>query len=141
MATSRRKRPCRECRRWFEPDARVGDRQRVCSRQECQKARRRETQADWRLEHPGYFIAWRAKERAQRSPPDDPEPPRVPAPMSRLPWTTAQEEFGNVGADFLGSMCRLLIIHAKDQTSAEVTDSRGEFGKHAPGAAKDQRAP
>ncbi len=22
--------------------------------------------------------------------------------MSRLPWTTAQEEFGNVGADFLG---------------------------------------
>lgn len=38
---------------------------------------------------------------------------------------TAQEEFGNVGADFLGSMCRLLLVHAKDQRSAQVADPKG----------------
>lgn len=137
MASSRRKRPCGKCRRWFEPDARVGDRQQVCGQRDCQKARRRETQADWRREHPGYAIAWRAKERAGRSPPDDADPPRVPAPLTRLPWELAQEEFGGVGADFLGSLGRLLVAHAKDQRSAEVPDSRGESGKHAPGVAKD----
>lgn len=137
MASSRRKRPCGECLRWFEPDARVGDRQRVCGREECQKARRKENQSDWREEHPGYFIAWRAKERAARTPPDDPEPPRVPPPLTRLPWELAQEEFGSVGADFLASLGRLLVIHAKDEMRAEVADSKGEFGKHPPGVAKD----
>lgn len=138
MATSRRKRPCGKCRRWFEPDVRVGDRQRVCGREECQATRRQEGQADWRRRHPGYGIAWRAKERAERSPPDDPEPPRVPAPLARLPWAVAQEEFGAVGADFLGSLGRLLVLHAKTQSTTEVSEAKGEIGKHPPDDAKDQ---
>ena len=39
MPTS--KRPCRICRRWFEPDPRVGQRHRVCGRDECQHERHR----------------------------------------------------------------------------------------------------
>lgn len=141
MATSRRKRPCRKCRRWFWPDARAGDRQRVCGREECQKARRQETQAEWRLKNPGYFIAWRAEERATRSPPDAPEPARVPEPLARLPWRTAQEEFGAVGADFLGSMGRLLVFHAKTQMEAKPSDFTEGFRQHPPEVAKDQMTP
>ena len=40
-----RKKPCRICRRWFQPDARVGERQRACGKPECQTARRQKTQA------------------------------------------------------------------------------------------------
>ena len=32
-----RKRPCRICRRWFQPHARAGERQRVCSEAACQR--------------------------------------------------------------------------------------------------------
>lgn len=39
MATTRR--PCAICRRWFEPDPRVGRRHRVCGRAECQRERHR----------------------------------------------------------------------------------------------------
>jgi len=39
MATT--KRPCCICRRWFEPDARVRGRQKVCSAPDCQRERHR----------------------------------------------------------------------------------------------------
>lgn len=39
MPTS--KRPCQICRCWFEPDPREGNRQRVCSRDTCQRERHR----------------------------------------------------------------------------------------------------
>lgn len=39
MATTRR--PCAICRRWFEPDPRVGRRHRVCGRADCQRERHR----------------------------------------------------------------------------------------------------
>ncbi len=62
-AMAAKKRPCRECLRWFAPDARVGDRQRTCSGKECQGARRVATQASWRARHPEYDLARRIQER------------------------------------------------------------------------------
>ncbi len=32
-----KKRPCRCCRRWFRPNPRVGDRQKTCGENECQR--------------------------------------------------------------------------------------------------------
>jgi hypothetical protein len=72
-----RKKPCRICRRWFQPDARVGERQRACGKPECQTARRQKTQADWRKRNPDYTISWRLDQRAARTPP--PEALRVPS--------------------------------------------------------------
>lgn len=110
----------------------------MCSREECQRARQQCNESDWRRRHAGYFIAWRAKERASRNPPDDPDPPRVPAPLTRLPWMLAQEEFGSTGADFLGSLGRLLVIHAKKEMRTEVAGFKGETGKVPPVDAKKQ---
>ena len=45
------KRACKECGRWFEPHARVGDRQRTCSQPECQKARTRKAVRAWRAKN------------------------------------------------------------------------------------------
>lgn len=136
MATDRPR--CVLCRRRFDRNPRIGERQTVCSRDECQKTRRRRTQAEWRKRHPGYFIARRAKERANDNKTNPVAPPRTPPPLSGLPWETAQEEFGIVGADFIASMGRLVLGHAKDQIRVQLVEIRAELGASVNIAAKDQ---
>jgi len=66
---------CEFCGRFFVPDSRVGNRQRACSRQECQDTRKRSSKQTWRArETPaGYFVGrypyvkeWRKKRRQAR---------------------------------------------------------------------------
>jgi hypothetical protein len=146
------KKPCRICRRWFQPDARVGERQRVCGKPECQTARRQRTQAEWRKRNPDYAIGWRLDQRAAQTPP--PEPVRFPAPLDKLPWNVAKDQFGAQGADFIGVMSALILRVAKDQihpylldptglpsrlppspekTSSNLPHTESRAGNHAPG--------
>src|SRR5712692_941385 len=116
-----RKRPCVMCRRWFRPDPRIGNRQHACGKPECQAARRQKTQASWRRRNPGYAIAWRIDQReAQTHSPS--EPLRLPAPLNRLPWEFAKDQFGAQRADFLGVMGALMVRSAKDQFRAYLMD-------------------
>jgi hypothetical protein len=104
----------------------VGDRQRVCPRAECQAARRKKTQASWRASNPDYFTARRLKERAAKvlPPPAPPPPPlRVPAPLDRLPWDIAQDQFGSQGADFLGIFGRVLLGAGQDPMRVQAADT------------------
>ena len=118
-----RKKPCRICRRWFHPDARVGERQRACGQPECQTARRQKTQADWRKRNPDYAIGWRLDQRAAQTPP--PEPLRFPAPLNQLPWEFAKDQFGSQGADFIGVMSALILGVVKDQIHSYLQDPEG----------------
>ena len=117
-----RKRPCAICRRWFRPNARVGDRQHACGKSECQTTRRQRTQASWRRRNPGYAIAWRIDQRAAQIHPP-PEPLRLPAPLNQLPWEFAKDQFGSQRADFIGVMGALMIRSAKDQFLTYPVDS------------------
>jgi hypothetical protein len=138
MVTSRRRR-CAICHRGFTEDPRIGNRQKVCGRPECQTARRQQTQAGWRRRHPGYFIQWRAKKRAELNASEAVDPPRVPPPLSQLPWEMAQEEFGVMGADFIASLGRIVVGHAKDQILAKVAEISAERPEVGRASAKDQR--
>ncbi len=122
-----RKKPCRICRRWFRPDARVGERQRACGKPECQAARRQKTQADWRKRNPDYAIGWRLDQRAAQTPP--PEPLPIPAPLNRLPWELAKDQFGSQATDFMRVMSALLLRAAKDQIRPYVADRAGVSGR------------
>ena len=116
-----RKRPCTICRTWFRPDPRIGARQRACDKPECQKARRRKTQAGWRKQNPEYGATYRIQQRVLlRVPP--PEPLRMPEPLNKVPWDLAKDQFGAEGADFIGILSRLLMRTAKDQFRAYVAD-------------------
>jgi len=117
------KKPCRICRRWFRPDARVGERQRACGRPECQAARRQKTQSDWRKRNPDYPISWRLDQRAAQTPP--PEPLCFPAPLNQPPWEFAKDQFGRQGADFIGVMSALIVRAAKDQIQPYLADPSG----------------
>ena len=63
---AQRKRPCRFCRRWFQPDPRLGSRQYACSRAECQAVRQKANERAWLDRHPGYFRGREAAHRAWR---------------------------------------------------------------------------
>ena len=131
------KRPCSICRRWFRPDTRVGSRQHTCSRPECQNSRRKRTQASWRAQNPDYFIAWRIQSRD--GPEKRPKPaPRLPRPLSNLPWDIAEDEFGPKGAYFIGTMGSLLLKSAKDQFKVQNVDFTGDSVTLPPLATKDQ---
>lgn len=136
---SQRRLRCAICHDSFEPDRRVGDRQKVCGGEACQRARRQETQAAWRRMHAGYFIEWRAKKRAALNASEPIEAPRMPPPLSALPWALAQEEFGIVGADFIASLGRVLLGHAKDQMEIQLHEKAQGSIRESRADAKDQR--
>jgi hypothetical protein len=54
MSQSQRKR-CRYCHRWFQPDSRVGDHQKACSKESCRKQRKKQSQKRWVNKNPDYF--------------------------------------------------------------------------------------
>jgi hypothetical protein len=128
------KRPCAICRRWFHPDPRVGARQRACSRS-CGAVLRKKTQERWRAANAGYAIAWRIQKRSTS---EEPRPVRVPAPLTRLPWDLAKDEFGGQGADFIGAFGRLVVGYAKDERRAQVADITLEYGALSRASPKDE---
>ena len=134
-----RKRPCSVCRRWFRPDPRIGSRQRTCKNADCQIARRRKKQKAWRKTHPDYFMRKRIEKRGSQKPP--PEPLRLPAPLSKLPWEIAQFEFGVQGADFIGHLGIVLLQCAQSQFKAYVADSTRPADTLPPEAAQSQIQP
>jgi len=138
-AMAAKKRPCRECLRWFAPDARVGDRQRTCSREECQGARRVATQAAWRARHPEYDRARRIQERTMaEAAGEEVSLSRAPRPLDRLPWDLAQDQFKVQGAEFLLGMGRVLRRYAQDQRASQALDPTGGSPRLPPTVTKDQ---
>lgn len=76
---------CEYCGRYFIPDRRVGNRQRVCGRAECKRRRKQGAQKAWSLKNPGYFKdrypyvkEWRQKRRRRQDMIQDKIPPSKP---------------------------------------------------------------
>ena len=136
-----KKRPCAICRKWFEPDPRVGDRQRVCSDPECQRKRQAQNQAAWLARQPGYFLARRIAERAMRREETGREvvPMRAPGPMARLPWDLAQEELGVQAADFIWQFGKVLTRQAQEEMRFQVAVIAKEIPKQCTAPPKEER--
>ena len=57
-----------------------------------------------------------------------PEPLRLCSPLTRLPWDIARDELGVKGADFIGTMGKLLLQTAKSQLKGQVVDFTQDIG-------------
>jgi len=68
----------------------------------------------------------------------DVEPLAMPAPLDRLPWDLAQDEFSTQGADFIALLGRLLVRHTQDVMRAQVTVKIEESNRHGAAGEKDQ---
>lgn len=49
------KKRCDYCGCWFQPDPRLGDKQKACHRKKCRHKRKREAHARWLADNPAYF--------------------------------------------------------------------------------------
>lgn len=68
----------------------------------------------------------------------DVEPLRVPAPLDRLPWDLAQDQFEVQGADFIAIFGRLLLRYAQDQIRIQLPVIVAESRRLDEAEAKDQ---
>jgi hypothetical protein len=125
--TRTKKRPCTICRRWFQPEPQVVDRQRACNNPGCQTARRKKTQASWRSRNPEYAAIRRLDQRASQTKPPA-EPLRLPKPLDQLPWDAAKDEFSPYGIDFIGVALALILRAAKDEIRSYLIDPTGLSG-------------
>src|SRR5690242_6255940 len=121
-----KKRPCSICRRWFQPDVRVGDRQRACGTEECQRARHREADRAWHARHRDYDRGRRwqmAVDAAKAGAP--PSPPDRPPPLPGVPWDVAQDAMRPEAVVIVAGVARVLATHAQDERRKQVPDPAG----------------
>jgi hypothetical protein len=118
----------------------VGDRQRVCSTEACQKQRQRNNVAAWFQRNPDYPIRRRIRLRELRAAKGHPvDPLELPAPLGELPWAMAQKQFGIQGADFLGYLGRLLRRDQQKQMLAQLPDITSDTRGLPRGSAPKER--
>jgi len=143
-----RKKPCSICGKWFQPNARVGTRQKACCKK-CSDELRRRTQAKWRQKNPEYFKARWLRERSRRSRAADRaaeavrealkagrEPPaveerqeaprvvRMRGELRGLPWESVQSEIGVETTDFIAVVATLLLRLMQSEIRRQVAGSK-----------------
>jgi hypothetical protein len=124
------KKPCSVCRRWFVPNARVGQRQRTCGTAPCREMQRRRTQARWRKANPGYWRDLRLHEqmeKARRRGAVQAPAASEPAMVAAIPWQQAQDAMGPEAAVFIAFVVRLAARQARSALQAQELRLRDEM--------------
>ena len=140
-----KKRPCSVCRRWFLPDARVGDRQRACGEAGCQRARHARADRAWHAANRDYDRdrRWRdaiaaAKARPRSTLASSPAPASASAPMTGVPWEVVQDEMRVEGRVILAGVVRVMGLFVQDEMRKQAADIAAQFGRHGRVRAQDE---
>jgi hypothetical protein len=128
-----RKKPCSVCRRWFQPNPRVGERQRTCGSADCRRAHKRRTQRAWVERHPDYWTEQRLAAQAERAVAARGPPPEV----RRLPLAFAQDAMGAQALVFVLLLARLQHRALQDAMRAQHAEFTSELARLGVGAAQD----
>jgi len=115
------KRPCRICRRWFEPHARAGSRQRVCSDPDCQRERHRRADRAWHARHPHYDAKRRLREAAHL-PDEGVSQVQGDDPLDDVDWAVIERAVGAKPRSVIEGVGRLLVRHAQDAVPPNSAD-------------------
>ena len=139
MRARPRKRPCRICGKWFEPEPRVGDRQRTCGRPECQREWHRRTCADWRRRNPDYDREGRYREKLLGMGRDEPASGTSPgAPAGGLLWSVAREEIGLKTAVTIEEACIHVARHLQEELGTHRIGVKGKSPRHITSVAQEE---
>jgi hypothetical protein len=115
-----RKKPCRICRRWFEPHPRAGARQRACSN--CQSERHRRSCADWHAKNPGYDKKRRLRASARLDDAADAD-----EPMDAVLWPVIEDAIGPAHRTVIEAIARLLLGITRDAVTSKGAGQRKEL--------------
>lgn len=130
-----RKRPCRECAKWFLPNPRARQRQRTCDRDTCQRARHRRACADWRARHPDYDVERRLRERVRAK--EVVGEPLQRDPLAEVVWDAARDAVGVEVAIIVEETGKVLVGWARDAVHAKASEIMRQIGKVLPVQARD----
>ncbi len=131
-----RKRPCRICRRWFRPNARVGERQKVCSEPECQRERHRRACARWRDRNPDYDREGRLRRQLRVE--IETHDPSVSDALAKVDLAVARDVVGLEVTVFVEETARVLVDWARDVVLAQRPGITGKSGRHPPTGAQEE---
>ncbi len=109
-------RPCRVCRKWFRPDARVGDRQHVCGSPACQRELHRRNCANWHRRNPGLEQEARFEERLVESDPAIQQ--RLADPLEAIDWPFAKAVIDLKIVALIRETGKVILRRARDLSSA-----------------------
>ncbi len=130
-----RKRPCRECGKWFQPHARSGKRQRSCGGDGCQRARHRRACADWHARHPDYDVERRLRERVRREVVVGEALHRDP--LAEVVWEAARDAVGVEVSVIVEETGKVLVGWARDAVHAQAAEIMRRLGKVPGPSARD----
>lgn len=132
-----RSRPCSVCTRIFTPHPKAGDRQKACSRPECQRERHRRNCADWHSRNPGYDRERRLRERLEVAKQSQRGPALAHNPIAALPWDVVRDAVGPEVQVLLEAMGQLLVQWARDVVLQELVALHDKLGGIEAVAARD----
>lgn len=130
-----RKRPCRQCGKWFQPNARVGKRQRSCGGEACQRARHRRACADWHARHPDYDVERRLRDRVRRD--GVVGEPLNRDPLAEVVWDAARDAVGVEVSVIVEETGKVLVGWARDAVHAQTAEIMKRLGKVQAPALRD----
>jgi hypothetical protein len=143
-----KKRPCRVCRTWFAPERRVGDRQYVCSRPECQRERHRRNCARWHAAERVAEAESRAREDVKAMVTSVAHQASELAASGPLSWCSVRDSVrDSVGMEELVVIALLVrqlnessVSNARDLVRSQDHVVQGETGKHGGARPRDSIA-
>ena len=143
MGPNRRpkKRPCRICGRWFNPNPRLGERQKTCGADECQRRWHAKRCAVWNRQNRSYFKEIYLRRRLEPAACGSPCPSPSPGSISRtggsssppsvfpldLPREVIQEVMGRQHRVIIGYILRLLMREVQEVINTQHSDIHRGF--------------
>ena len=126
MATSR---PCRVCACWFRPSGKVGNRQHVCCKPECQREWHRRASAKWRKCHPDEVHAARLTRQVLKEAPSG--RPTLD-PLVAINWVGVRKAVGLPSMIVMRELAKVLRRAMRETSSAQAVLNHANTRKVLP---------
>jgi hypothetical protein len=132
-----RKRPCRVCGKWFYPNVRAGDRQKVCSGAACQRERHRRNCSKYHLRQLPQVQEERVRRRIRKDGNPEKKTGVDSSVLGQLDWQVVRDSVGAQSAVIIQETGRLVENELRDLVRAEVTKIKEEFHRLLPFRRRD----
>lgn len=113
-------RPCRVCSCWFSPSGKVGNRQHVCGKPECQKEWHRQACARWRKHYPDEARARKVVHQVTRKAPAE-QP--VLDPLVAINWKGVRMAVGLKSMIVMREITKVLQRALRETSSAQTVSN------------------
>jgi len=111
-----RKKPCKICRRWFQPHPRAGSRQKAC--EDCQAERHRRACARWHEANPHDDKKRRLRAAAKLD-----DVAEADDPIEAVLWSVVEQAIGPAHGTMIEGIARLLAGTAASQLDLQAYEA------------------